>query len=71
MTYTRVKAATDITYTAEVAGSSTGSWSSAVADVDQTWQVVDRGDTESVTAGDKTAMTNAVKRFLRLKVSQP
>ena len=71
MTYTPVKAATDITYTSEVAGAPIGPWSSAAADVEQAWQVVDRGDTESVTARDKTAVTNATKRFLRLKVSQP
>jgi hypothetical protein len=71
LTYTRVKAATDITYTAEVSGSATGAWSSAATDVDQAWLVNDQGETEAVTARDKIALSNAPSRYLRLKVSQP
>ena len=71
LSYTKVKAATDLSYATEVAGAITGSWSSAVADVDQTWLVADQGETEAVTARDKLAVSNAASRFLRLKVSQP
>jgi hypothetical protein len=71
LTYTRVKAATDITYTAEVAGAVTGAWSSAASDVDQSWFVTDQGAIEFVTARDRTAVSSAPSRFLRLKVSRP
>jgi hypothetical protein len=71
LTYTKVKAATDITYAAEVAGAITGLWSSSLADVDQAWFVADHGETEAVTARDRTPVSNAASRFLRLKVSQP
>ncbi len=71
LTYTKVKAATDISYAAEVAGAITGLWSSSSAEVDQAWFLADHGDIEAVTARDKTAASNAESRFLRLKVSQP
>jgi hypothetical protein len=70
LTYTQVKSATDIRYLAEAAGAPGGPWSSAAADVDQAWQMVDQGDTQLVTARDKTATTNASKRFMRLNVQQ-
>jgi hypothetical protein len=71
LSYTKVKAATDITYAAEVAGAVTGLWSSSSADINQTWFVADHGETEAVTARDRTAASNAASRFMRLKVSQP
>jgi hypothetical protein len=71
LTYTRVKAATDIGYAAEVTSLPGGAWSSAVADVDQAWLVIDHADTQSVTVRDKTSISNAVSRYMRLKVTQP
>ena len=71
LTYTKVKAATDITYAAEVAGSVTGSWSSSPSDVEQSWLVTDHGDIEAVTARDNTTVNSASSRFIRLKVTQP
>jgi hypothetical protein len=71
LNYTRVKAATDISYAAEAAAAPANPWSSAPADVDQAWRVTDAGATESVTARDRTAVTNARSRFMRLKVTQP
>jgi hypothetical protein len=71
LTYTKVKAATDISYAAEVAGSLTGTWSSSAAEVEQSWSITDHGDTEAVTARDKTTVTSAPSRFMRLKVTQP
>lgn len=71
LTYTKVKAATDITYAAEVAGAVTGLWTSSFSAVDQSWRVTDLGAIEAVTARDRTAVSNAASRFLRLKVSQP
>jgi hypothetical protein len=71
LTYTKVKAATDIRYAAEAAGSVTGVWNSSSSDVDQSWLVTDHGSTEAVAARDKTAVNAAASRFMRLKVSQP
>ena len=71
LTYTKVKAATDISYAVEVAGAVTGLWSSSSADVEQSWFVANQGETEAVTARDKTAVSNAISRFMRLKVSLP
>jgi len=71
LTYTKVKAATDISYAAEVSGALGAAWNSSAADVDQAWQVADFGAVQAVTARDKTAITNAPSRFMRLKVTQP
>ena len=71
LTYTKVKAATDISYAVEVAGAVTGLWSSSSADVEQSWFVANQGETEAVTARDKTAVSNAMSRFVLLKVSLP
>lgn len=71
LTYTKVKAATDITYAAEVASAVTGMWNSSFSDVDPSWLVTDHGAIEAVTARDKTAVNEAPSRFMRLKVSQP
>jgi hypothetical protein len=72
LTYTKIKAATDISYAAEAAGSLiTGSWSSAAGEVEQAWKVSDGLTVQTITARDKTAVSNATSRFLRLKVSSP
>jgi hypothetical protein len=71
LTYTRVKAATDINYTAEVTGALTNSWSSSLDDVEQAWHVFDLGDSEAVTARDKSSASNTASRFMRLSVTQP
>ncbi|HMP84277.1 MAG TPA: hypothetical protein PKA41_16385, partial [Verrucomicrobiota bacterium] len=71
LTYNKMKAATDLTYAAEVSGALTGAWSSASEDVDQIWSVTDLGNIEAVTARDKTAVSNAETRFMRLQVTQP
>lgn len=71
LTYTKVKAATDITCAAEVASAIMGLWSASPSEVDQSWLVTDQGETEAVTARDRTAVSNAASRFMRLKVSQP
>ena len=71
LTYQKIKAATDITCTAEVASTLTGPWLSGSDDVDQLWQVGDGLTTQTITARDKTALPNATSRFMRLNVSQP
>ena len=71
LTYTKIKAATDLTCTAEVAGNVTGPWFSGSNDVDQTWQVGDSLTTQTIVARDKTPVPNATSRFMRLKVTQP
>jgi hypothetical protein len=70
MTYTRVKTATDVAYSAEVAASPTGPWSATDAEVEQRWQVTDGGDVESVTARARTPIAGASQRFLRLKLTK-
>lgn len=71
LTYQKIKAATDITCTAEVATNLTGPWLSSANDVDQLWQVGDGLTTQTITARDKTPVPNASSRFMRLKVTQP
>jgi len=71
LTYTRVKAATDIVYSAEVSDSPGATWSGSAANVDQNWIVVDQGAVQSVTARDKTPMSAARSRFIRLDVVKP
>lgn len=71
LTYTKIKAATDITCTAEVADKVTGPWLSTTNDVEQLWQVLDGLTTQIITARDRTAVSNAPVRFMRLKVSNP
>jgi hypothetical protein len=71
LTYTRVKAATDIVYSAEVSDSPGATWSGSAANVDQNWIVVDQGAVQSVTARDKTPMSAAGSRFIRLNVVKP
>jgi hypothetical protein len=71
LTYTKIKAATDITCTAEVSDKVTGPWLSTTNDVEQLWQVVDGLTAQTITARDRTAAGNALTRFMRLKVSIP
>lgn len=71
LTYTRVKTATDIDYLAESAATVGGAWSSAPADVEQAWRVIDLGATDSVTARDTTPVQNAPARYLRLQIIRP
>ncbi|MFO1476996.1 MAG: hypothetical protein U1F98_10140 [Verrucomicrobiota bacterium] len=71
LSYNQSRAATDIVCLAEVAGSPAGSWSSAAADVDQAWSVAEEGGTETIVARDRTPVSAAIRRFMRLKVSGP
>ena len=68
LTYTKVKAATDLTYVAEVSGDLV-TWSSGsayTADV----STVDQGTTQQVTARDLTPMSAGTRRFMRLRVAR-
>ena len=69
LTYTKIKAATDVEVSAEVAGTVDGVYSSSEADVEQRWQVAEDLTTETITARDKTG--GAPSRFMRLNVTQP
>ena len=69
LTYTTIRAAIDITVSAEVAASVAGEWSSAAGDVDQLWNVSEGLTTRTITARDRTG--DADSRFMRLKVTQP
>jgi len=53
LTYSKAKAATDITVTAEVSGDLVN-WFSSTADVTQRWQVIDGTTFETITARDLT-----------------
>ena len=67
LTYTKVKNTPDIVCAAQVSSSLAGAWSATAADVDQLWQVSDNGATETITARDKTLITGASRRFIRLQ----
>jgi hypothetical protein len=71
LTYNRNLAATDITCAAEVSGSLIGPWSASSNDVEQLWQVIDGLTSQTVTARDRTPLTNAASQFMRLQVAQP
>jgi hypothetical protein len=71
LTYTKIKAATDITNLVEAAASPAGPWLSTTNDVEQHWQLLDGLTTQIITARDRTPANNAVSRYLRLKISQP
>jgi hypothetical protein len=71
LTYRKIKAATDITCTAEVAGNVTGPWFSGSNDVDQLWQVGDSLTAHTITARDRMPVGSNASRFMRLKVTQP
>lgn len=49
----------------------TNGWSSAAADVDQLSSVTNGLTTQTITARDRTPVTNTKARFMRLKVSMP
>ena len=69
LTYTKVKAATDLTYTVEVSGDlmTWNSGSAYTADVG----VLDQGTTEQVTTRDLTAISATMPRwFIRLRVTR-
>lgn len=67
LTYTKAKNSPDITCSAQVTSSLTGTWSTA--DVDQFWQVIDNGSTQTITARDKTSISASPSRFMRLKIT--
>ena len=71
LTYTKSKSAIDVICVVEVTDALTGIWSSAAADVDQFWRIIDNGDTLTITARDKVNAANAACRFMRLKVTKP
>ena len=71
LTYTKVKNAPDIVCAAEVSSSVASGWTAAAASVDQLWQVIDNGATQTITARDKTPLAGAPGRFIRLKVTRP
>jgi hypothetical protein len=71
LTYAKIKAATDITCAAVVATNVSGPWLSGSNDVDQLWQALDSLTTQTITARDKTPVSNATSRFMRLQVTQP
>ena len=71
LTYTKVIAATDITYLAEVSGD-LQTWTSganATAAVSATNNV--DGKTQTVVVRDLTPATGTAKRFIHLKVTTP
>jgi hypothetical protein len=71
LTYTKVKNSPDITCAAQVASSLAGAWDSSAASVDQLWQVIDNGSTETITARDKAPLSASPTRFMRLKITTP
>jgi len=71
LTYTKVKNAPDVACAVQVTSSLAGTWSAAAADVDQLWQVIDNGATQTITARDKTPFAGLPGRFIRLRVTAP
>jgi hypothetical protein len=67
LTYTRVKAATDITYRPEVTGTMPGGWTNNVVTV----SVTDQGATELIKVRDTVPMSGAATRFIRVRISRP
>ncbi len=70
LTYTKAKAANDITVVAEVS-SDLVNWSSNTTDVDQQWQFLDGTTLQRITARDLAPSPPATSRFMRIKVTQP
>ncbi len=68
--FTRPSDSIGITLTGQVSGTLDGSWLSGAAHVGQSVQP-HGGGTETVTIWDKTPITAAARRFLRLSVTQP
>jgi hypothetical protein len=71
LTYTKVKNSPDITCAAQVSSSLTGTWYSSAASVNQRWQAIDNGSTETITARDKVPISASPTRFMRLKITNP
>ena len=71
LTYTRVKNTPDIGCLVEVSPSLQGVWTSAAGSVEQLWQVMDNGASQTITARDKTPMTGTLQRYIRLRVTRP
>jgi hypothetical protein len=71
LTYTKVKNSPDITCAAQVSSSLTGTWDSSAASVNQRWQAIDNGSTETITARDKVPISASPTRFMRLKITNP
>ena len=71
LTYNKVIAATDITYVPEVSGD-LATWSSGANNVTavSVTNNID-GETQTVVVRDLTALNNAGKRFMRMKVTSP
>ena len=68
LTYTRVKSATDLTYTVEV-GNEAGAWSSGAA-FTAVAGTVDNGATESITVESLLTPGAGQKQFMRLRVTR-
>ena len=68
LSFTRVKAALDLTYVVEVSYDLVH-WYSGDAFTEQIL-AIDRGETETVKIQDRTPMSSLGKRFMRLRVSQ-
>ena len=69
LTYTKVKAATDLTYTVEVSGDLVN-WNSG-SDYTADISMLDQGTTEQVTTRDLTTIgPDAPQRFARLRVTR-
>jgi hypothetical protein len=58
LTFQKIKAATDITCSAEVASNLTGTWPFGCNDVEQLWQFLNRLTTQTINAQDKIAVPN-------------
>jgi len=69
LSYTHVKAATDITYIVELSGDMK-TWNSGDAYTTQVG-VTDKGATETVVVRDVQPVNSSTKRFIRLKISKP
>jgi hypothetical protein len=71
LSYTKIKAATDVTCTVIAATKVTGPWRSDTNDVEQRWRVCDSLTAQTIIARDMTPVSNATSRFMRLKVTGP
>ena len=69
LTYTKVKAATDITYTVEV-GNEVGAWNSGPT-YTHIVGTIDNGSTQTITAESLLALDPAQKQFIRLRITRP
>ena len=67
ITFTRPTGATDIIYNPEVSSELVGSWASG-SEFTTIHDVIDHGDFETVTIRDKTPVSSASRRFMRISV---